>query len=100
MKDLNGDPKKRVKIHSDFLHDSKLNFQAKGLLSYLLANKQDDLKTDDLVKRSKDGRDAIRTIIRELISHGYLLPEKLRNSEGQYCEIRYHIYSSGRKLYE
>lgn len=98
MKILNGNPSNRTKIQADFLNDSRLSFDAKGLLSYLLANKSDDFNADDLVNASKNRRDSTRRIIRELIRSGYIQREQLKNSEGKFCGIRHYIYPNGRNV--
>ena len=98
IKVLNGNPLNRVKIPLDFLENSQLSFQAKGMLGFLLANKEDDINVFDLVTKSKNGRDATRNTLNELIAHGYIYAVKLRNSAGQYYGIQYHIYPNGRKI--
>ena len=97
MKNLNGSPKNRVKIASDFFHDARLSFDAKGMLSYLLMHEKDDLTALDLMDRSTNGRDSTRRIFKELIKCGYLLREPLRNSDGQFLGLRNYIYPNGRE---
>ncbi len=98
MKKLNGNPSNRAKIQADFLNDSRLSFDAKGLLSYLLVNNSDDFNTDDLINASTNRRDSTLRIIRELIRFGYIQREKLKNSEGQFCGVRHYIYPNGRNV--
>ncbi len=97
MKIRNGNQLNRTKIQSDFLEDPRLSFAAKGILSYLLANKLDDFNTLDLYKASKNGRDATRNSINELIRYGYIQRERLKNSEGQFCGIKHYIYPYARE---
>jgi predicted transcriptional regulator len=96
MKILNGNPSNRTKIQADFLYDNRLSFEAKGLLSYLLANKSDDFNAVDLVNASKNRRDSTRRIIRELIRLGYIQREQLKNSEGKFYGVKHYIYPNGR----
>lgn len=58
MKNLNGSTRNKVKISSGFLDDPRLSWDAKGMLSYLLANKKVDFDVSDLLKRSTNGRDS------------------------------------------
>jgi hypothetical protein len=98
MKILNGNPKNRVQLITDCLEDNRLSFGAKGIMCYLLANKLEHIDVANLVTRSKNGRDATRNIIRELIKHGYVFRETVKNSDGQFCGMQDYIYPSGRNL--
>ncbi len=82
---------------SGFLDDPRLSWDAKGMLSYLLANKKADFDVSDLLKRSTNGRDSTLRRVNELIKHGYILRERLRNADGQYCGLKHFIYPHGRK---
>ena len=59
------------------INDPSLSFRARGLLVYLL-DKPDNWITSStrLVSEAKEGRDAIRTALRELEDAGYLVRKK------------------------
>jgi hypothetical protein len=60
-------------INTEFLNNDAMSWKAKGILTYLLT-KPDGWKViaGDLIKRSKDGRDAVYSALRELKSFRHL----------------------------
>lgn len=80
-------------IHKGFLQDKTLSMKAKGLMAYILSL-PDDWKTiiNELVNHFSDGITAIRTTFAELEEHGYMVKETIRNPDGTFKEIIYHIY--------
>ena len=74
------------------LRDKKLSYKAKGLLSFMLSLPDDwDYSLNGLCAISKEGRDGIRSILKELQEHHYLEIEKTRGDKG-YFEYNYLIY--------
>ena len=74
------------------LRDKNLSYKAKGLLSFMLSLPEDwDYSLAGLCKISKEGRDGIRSILKELQEHHYLEIEKVRGNKG-YFEYNYLIY--------
>ena len=74
------------------LRDKNLSYKAKGLLSFMLSLPEDwDYSLAGLCKISKEGRDGIRFILKELQEHHYLEIEKVRGDKG-YFEYNYLIY--------
>lgn len=72
------------------LNDDRLSFRARGVLIWLLS-KPDDWRTrsDSIASQSpKEGRDAIRSALRELAELGYLVREKFQNELGQWCTVQ------------
>jgi len=70
--------------------DERLSFRARGVLVWLLS-KPDDWRTraDSIAAQSpKEGRDAIRSALRELADLGYLVREKIQNELGQWITIQ------------
>lgn len=66
------------------LRDSKLSLKAKGLLSLMLSLPENwDYTTKGLSYICKDGVDSISAGVRELEEHGYVVRERIRNSNGQ-----------------
>ena len=80
----------RVKHNQDFvvmnktgLEDSKLSFKAKGLLAYLLSKPDNwTANISHLKKVSTNGRDSVRTGLKELEDRGYLQRNPIRNDDG------------------
>ena len=74
------------------LRDKKLSYKAKGLLSFMLSLPEDwDYSINGLVSISKESRDGIRSILKELQEHHYVEIEKVRGNKG-YFEYNYLIY--------
>ncbi|MFD6894100.1 helix-turn-helix domain-containing protein [Rhodococcus sp. NPDC060086] len=70
--------------------DDRLSFRARGVLIWLLS-KPDDWRTrsDSIAAQSpKEGRDAIRSALRELAELGYLVRERFQNELGQWCTVQ------------
>lgn len=64
-----------------FLSDERLSWKAKGLLGYLLSKPSNwRVYISDLVKRSKDGRDAVYSALRELEAAGYIDRKQTREN--------------------
>lgn len=82
-----------VMLDKRFLEDDRLSWRAKGILSYLLS-KPDSWQTreKDLVKRSREGREAVRSAMRELESCGYMQREQRRTEKGVYAQNSFTIY--------
>jgi hypothetical protein len=68
-----------VRVDKAFLNDNRLSFRAKGIMAYLLSKPDNwELNTQELQNASKEGRDAVRAAVKELISLGYVRYEKKR----------------------
>lgn len=67
------------------LNDRRLSYRARGILAYLL-DKPDDWKTnaDSIAAAGNEGREAVRTALKELESVGYLKRRKWRGEKGQW----------------
>lgn len=81
-----------VQIDKNILSDDGISWKAKGILIYLLS-KPDDWVTyqTDIEKRSTDGRDSVRSGIKELIDAGYM--ERIRVREkGRFKGWEYSVY--------
>lgn len=74
------------------LRDKSLTYKAKGLLSFMLSLPEDwDYSLAGLTAISKESRDGIRSILKELQTYHYLEIEKVRGDKG-YFEYNYLIY--------
>lgn len=71
-----------VMLNKTCLCDEKLSWKAKGLHSYLLSLPDDwKIYIEDLKNRSKDGKGATSSAIKELINAGYIKRIAKRDSE-------------------
>lgn len=74
------------------LRDRNLSYKAKGLLSFMLSLPDDwDYSLAGLCAISKESRDGIRSILKELQENHYIEIEKVRGDKG-YFEYNYLIY--------
>ena len=72
-------------VPNDVLRDVRLSWKARGLLAYLLSL-PDDWRTssDRLARLGPDGRDAVRSGLRELEELGYLVRRRIQSSTGRW----------------
>lgn len=66
-------------------NDPRLSLKAVGLLTYLLS-KPDHwvVHEQDIINNHTDGRDAIRSAMRELLSAGYIVKASVRDADGKF----------------
>ncbi len=75
------------------LRDKNLSLKAKGLLSMFLSLPETwSYSIKGLARICKEGVDAIRTALKELIQAGYVVCSRKRNVMGQLKEAEYMIY--------
>ena len=74
-----------TQILNTALQDHRLSFRARGLMAYLLSLPPSArINSSQLAERTKEGREAIRTALRELEEHGYLRRTKQRTDKGTF----------------
>ena len=67
------------------IRDDHLSYRARGLLCYLLSMPPDwEISSSRLALISGEGRDAIRTALRELIAVGYMELQKHQGAGGHW----------------
>src|SRR5699024_3006027 len=70
------------------LKDKRLSFKAKGLLSYMLSLPDDCVFYEsEIVNHATDGKQSVRTGMKELEKFGYLVREQQRSSNGKFANI-------------
>ena len=75
------------------LKDKRLTLKAKGLLAYMLSLPDDwTFYETELTKHSKDGRDAIRSALRELEGAGYLVRNQERKDSGKFGQKEWKVW--------
>lgn len=81
-----------IVMSNHHLRDRNLSYKAKGLLSFMLSLSDDwDYSLAGLCSISKESRDGIRSILKELQEYHYVEIEKVRGNKG-YFEYNYLIY--------
>lgn len=67
------------------LRDSRLSFTARGLLAYVLSRPDGwKVRRSDLASEGGMGRGALYTVLKELILHGYMTRERLKDNRGRF----------------
>jgi hypothetical protein len=79
-----------VQIRNEWARDCRLGLKALGLLVYLHSHREGyELSTAQMVRDHTDGKDAVRTGLEELETHGYLTRVRDRDSGGRWGETDY-----------
>lgn len=75
-------------VERSSLNDDRLSFRSRGVLVWLL-DKPDDWRTDStaIARAGKEGREAIRSALRELEEAGYLRRSKTQDEGGRWVTI-------------
>jgi len=82
-----------VSIDNKILNDDELSWKAKGLLCYLLSKPNDwQVRLGDLNKKGKDGRESVRSGMKELLDIGYAQKNVFRDNEGKFTGVEYVIF--------
>ncbi|WP_049431380.1 DnaD domain protein [Staphylococcus hominis] len=88
-----------VTVHKSFIHDENLSWKGKGILLYLLSRPDDwRIYETELNKHSSDGRDSLRTGIKELEEAGYIHRTRRRNEKGQLREYEYQVFEQPNQI--
>jgi len=75
-----------------FLFNKEITYEAKGLCLFLLSRSEGyKIRLKTLINESPAGRDKVSRIVNELIEHGYLFREELRNDKGQFSDCDYYL---------
>ncbi|WP_328743749.1 hypothetical protein OHT57_46870 [Streptomyces sp. NBC_00285] len=81
-----------TQIANGLFRDHRVSFKAKGLFGYISTHQNGwQVTVAGLVRSGPDGRDAVRTGLKELQIHGYLFRERLRRTNGTLGEAVYSI---------
>ena len=84
-----------VMINKEFLNDINLSLKAKGLLTYLLSLPDDwQIYESELVQHHKDGRDSLKSAIKELMNNHYIKRSRIRDNEGHLKCYEYRVYET------
>jgi len=74
-----------VIVRNEVARDERISYRARGLLIAILSRPDNwTIRAEQLASESSvEGRDAVRTALKELQAAGYLVSNKVRNSDGQ-----------------
>ena len=64
------------------LQDENLSWRARGIAAYILAHPDTVITIDNLKDKGREGREAVRTALKELEDAGYLVRERRNDSNG------------------
>ncbi|GBG95212.1 hypothetical protein LFYK43_16710 [Ligilactobacillus salitolerans] len=71
-------------IDNKVIRDDKLSWKARGIFAYLWSQADDwNFYETEIAKHSADGRDSLRSGLKELETVGYLKRKRVRNGKGQ-----------------
>ncbi|UBH16377.1 conserved phage C-terminal domain-containing protein [Macrococcus armenti] len=75
------------------IYDDTLSFKAKGILVYLLSRPDDwQIYETEIIKHCSDGRDSVRSGIKELEDRGYIKRERKRDENGRLNGYEYIVF--------
>lgn len=84
---------------NNHLRNEKLSWKGKGLMSYLLSLPDDwQIYLSELEKHATDGKDSLRTAIKELEEQGYLSKKQRINKKGYFDGYEYTIYEIPKEI--
>jgi len=78
-------------VANEVLYNKNLSFRSKGLYAYLFSKPDTwDFSNRRIILETKDGRDAVLTMLRELEEAGYLIRKRLPTGKVEYTLIFSH----------
>lgn len=79
-------------IENSIFKDDRISLKAKGLFCYMLSKKDGwSFSSERIALDNNDGRESVRSGLRELESTGYLKRLKINDGKGQF-EVEYHLF--------
>jgi hypothetical protein len=74
------------------LENPKLSYKAKGMLAYLLSRPDNwKINLQDLINRSSDGRDGVKSGLKELENAGHITIHQERDDKGKFRRVIYSV---------
>ncbi|MFF9818906.1 hypothetical protein [Streptomyces sp. NPDC014006] len=81
-----------TQIANGLFRDTRLSFKAKGLFGYVSTHRDGwQVTVADLVRRGREGVDAVTTGLKQLERHGFLYRTRERNADGTLGQVQYFI---------
>lgn len=82
-----------VTVNKEFIHNNNLSWKAKGILLYLLSRPDDwQVYETELQKHAADGKDSLKSGIKELEEVGYIKRDRKRDDKGHFREYDYQVF--------
>jgi hypothetical protein len=82
-------------IPNEVLQRGDISWKAKGILAYILSLPDDwKIRIQELQNHATEGEKALRTGIAELEEFGYIKKKTVRNDDGTFKQINYHVYET------
>lgn len=79
-------------VDNTYIKDSSLSWKAKGLFTYILSLPEDwKIYMSELVNHSTGGKEELKSIIKELVQHGYIQRDKSKDEKGMFVGWSYEI---------
>lgn len=87
--------RKFTSIANSTLNDPSISWAAKGLIGYMLSKPPGwQFIEADIVRHSTNGRDSVRSIIRELVFSGYAIRKQSRGGDGRMGPTEIIVYET------
>lgn len=84
-----------VMINKGIFENTSLSFKAKGIAGYILSRPDNwEINLRDLVNRSTEGKDAVRSGVKELEEHGYMVYRKERDEASRIIKHIWLFYET------
>lgn len=81
-----------VQIPNDWMRDARLSHRARGILAEIMTHSDGwEITVQHLVRNGTEGREAVRTAIKELVKFGYLRQERAQDETGRMLGSQYTI---------
>ena len=75
-------------INNTVLRDERLSWRARGVAAYLLTQPDNwTINSDNIWSKGTEGRDAVRSALKELEKTGYLKRTKLQDENGKFSTV-------------
>lgn len=88
-------------IKNSVLDDPNLKLESKALLTILLSNSDDwKINMKEIIRRSKNGRDAHYSAMNDLIKQGYVYRAQVKDEKGKFKETIYIFSDDKREVKE
>lgn len=71
----------------NYINDNRLSLRARGLMTLLLADPERSRTAEDIARTVPEGRDAIRTALRELEEAGHLIRRRVQGPDGRWMTL-------------
>ncbi len=85
-------------VNNHICKDNRLSYKAKGIWLYAFSRPDDwTFIIEDLINQSTDGRDSVRTGLKELENAGYLTRSRLRDEKGQLSDAEWIFFELPQK---